>query len=108
MDDHEHSWRSEQGYECPDCEELFSAWGVECEEPLYECWECGSIFSRGGSLNGDSNQCPDCFRFAARVWEGSAIACPSCEQACLDEVEVEHCPTCDEVRLPETEATAAA
>jgi DNA-directed RNA polymerase subunit RPC12/RpoP len=47
---------------CPGC----GADQDDCDA-LYECGDCGETFTREESADGDSNRCPSCNRFAARV-----------------------------------------
>jgi hypothetical protein len=57
---------------CEGCDELVSDEEVEEVGPLYECCQ---TFTRQDSHDGDSNRCPSCFKFAAKVAEE---ACPHC------------------------------
>jgi DNA-directed RNA polymerase subunit RPC12/RpoP len=46
-------------------------------EPGYECGDCGTEFTRENSADGDSNQCPDCNKFASR---SETPYCPDCAE----------------------------
>ena len=64
---------------CDSCDEISPA-GDDLLQTLYECGECGTRYTQDASADGDSNRCPDCNRFGARVGD----ACPAC---CEGEVE---------------------
>jgi DNA-directed RNA polymerase subunit RPC12/RpoP len=63
-----------EAYKCTDCEMVF-AFGDEGDSPLYECGECGSRYNRDMSADGNSNRCPDCNLFGARVAWHSCLDC---------------------------------
>lgn len=65
----------ERGWWCADCEEFT---GDEPDGPLYECGDCGTVFNRDNSYDGDSNRCPDCRKFSAKIAD---FACPNCGEA---------------------------
>lgn len=63
-------------YRCSDCDGEYSEEDADQGQgPLYECGECGTRFTRDDSADGNSNRCPDCNRFAAKVAD---LACPEC------------------------------
>ena len=66
-------------YECQACEHQFND-GDE-GGPLYECSRCGTTYTRDESADGDSNRCPNCNIFGAKVAD---LTCPECQS---DEVE---------------------
>jgi len=66
-------------YECQACDHQFND-GDE-GGPLYECSGCGTSFTREDSADGDSNRCPNCNKFGAKVAD---LTCPMCQS---DEVE---------------------
>lgn len=66
-------------YECQACEAQFND-GDE-GGPLYECSRCGTTFTQEESADGESNRCPNCNIFAAKVAD---LTCPECQS---DEVE---------------------
>jgi len=66
-------------YECQSCEHQFND-GDE-GGPLYECSRCGQSYTREDSADGDSNRCPNCNIFGAKVAD---LTCPECQS---DEVE---------------------
>jgi hypothetical protein len=71
-------------WRCGGCEAEFTdADADQGQGALYECGECGNPFSRGNSADGDSNRCPDCNRFGAKLAE---FACPDCNEGELEPV----------------------
>jgi len=61
-------------FECQACEHQFND-GDE-GGPLYECSSCGTEFTREDSADGDSNRCPNCNKFGAKVAD---LTCPECQ-----------------------------
>lgn len=71
-------------WRCASCEvEFTDADADQGQGGLYECGECGSTFSRGNSADGDSNRCPDCNRFGAKLAD---LACPECGEGELEPI----------------------
>lgn len=71
------------GWYCPSCEK---GWEDSDElEPIYECGSCGSIFNRDNSADGGSNRCPDCNKFAAKLYDHG---CPDCGDIECEEGEI--------------------
>ena len=58
---------------CDACEEFVHESDVD--SPLYECGGCGERYTRENSADGDSNRCPDCNKFGAKVAD---YGCPEC------------------------------
>lgn len=76
------------GQRCPGCDKLFDPADAV---PVYECGTCGTTFGRYESSDGDSNRCPDCNRFGAKLHDG-------CPDGCADEpedVDVDVCTKCE-------------
>jgi DNA-directed RNA polymerase subunit RPC12/RpoP len=63
----------------------------EPSSPLYECGDCGETFNRDGSVDGGSNRCPQCNKFAAKIAD---LACDQCGAAEVDQTEAVECPKC--------------
>lgn len=55
---------------CPHCDEEVDAYDLG--PAAYECGTCGSQFT-----SDESNRCPDCNRFAAKLADAS---CPECDE----------------------------
>jgi DNA-directed RNA polymerase subunit RPC12/RpoP len=71
-------------WRCVSCgAELTNAEADQGQGPLYDCGSCGSTFSRARSANRDSNRCPDCNHFGAKVAE---LACAECGEGELEPV----------------------
>ena len=73
---------------CEECGEVSENMPTE---PLYECGNCGTIFSKSGSADGSSHQCPDCSKFSSKI----GLACEFCESAIAEETDGYYCPDCD-------------
>lgn len=73
-------------YWCEACHEE-----IDDPEPGYECGACGEQFVRSASSDGESNRCPTCNKFGAKIAD---VVCPSCYEA-VDEQEMVSCPRCD-------------
>jgi hypothetical protein len=71
-----------QAFHCPDCDALVEEDSIE--SGLYECGECGDAFTRENSADGESNRCPNCNKFAAKIADHG---CPECGTAELEETE---------------------
>lgn len=79
----------EPGFGCSTCE-----WAAEDDadcEMKYECGSCGTEFLRSESSDGDSNRCPDCNKFGAKLY----LACPDCGDE-AGPASIVYCPVCDE------------
>lgn len=81
---------SDTFYKCTECGEI----AEDYAEKLYECNDCGTIFTRDNSADGGSHQCPDCNRFASKIAD---MACTSCEEGEVTEVQAYPCQACDSV-----------
>ena len=68
-----------EGYQCNQCHEVFDE--DMSDSPIYECGQCTTRYNREGSADGDSNRCPDCNKFGAKVHER---ACPECGEGELE------------------------
>ena len=77
-----------KAYKCTDCGEIAAE---SSEEVLYECGNCGP-FIRSNSADGDSNRCPQCNKFGAKLADE---ACESCEAAGGEEIDAYHCTECN-------------
>lgn len=77
-------------YQCAECEAFAED---ESEEKKYECGSCGTEFTRDNSADGDSNRCPDCNKFAGKLYDNT---CPECEDGEQEPVECVSCPWCHE------------
>ncbi|MGR3295848.1 MAG: hypothetical protein ACUZ8A_06440 [Candidatus Bathyanammoxibius sp.] len=75
-------------YKCTDCGDIAAE---SSEEVLYECGNCGP-FTRSNSDDGDSNRCPQCHKFGAKVADE---ACESCQAAGVEEIDAYHCTECN-------------
>jgi rRNA maturation endonuclease Nob1 len=73
-------------YWCTACDEE-----IDDPEPGYECASCGEQFVRSNSSDGESNRCPTCNKFGAKIAD---VVCPSCFEQ-VDEQEMASCPRCD-------------
>ena len=70
-------------WHCTSCEaELTDDGADQGQGALYECADCGP-FSRGNSADGDSNRCPNCGHFGAKLAD---LACPECNEGELEPV----------------------
>ena len=77
-----------RAYKCTDCGDIAAE---SSEEVLYECGNCGP-FIRSNSADGDSNRCPQCNKFGAKLADE---ACESCEAAGVEKTDAYHCTECN-------------
>ena len=74
-------------WRCEGCEAEFTDEDADQGQgPLYECGECGTQFTRDNSADGDSNRCPDCNKFGAKMAD---LACPECGEGELEPIEAD-------------------
>ncbi len=76
-----------RAYKCTDCGDIAAE---ASEEVLYDCGNDGP-FIRSNSADGDSNRCPECNKFGAKVADE---ACGSCQAAGVEEIDAYHCTGC--------------
>jgi DNA-directed RNA polymerase subunit RPC12/RpoP len=83
---------------CTDCDYCLSL--DDDLDPRYECGSCGEEFNRSESADGDSNRCPSCNKFGAKIADAD---CPECGEGMERDIAL-ICPRCNSSHHPDAMA----